>query len=45
MGYGMGKVQVLQHDGKGTLRMEDRPFVVMQDRAYVDMGVVKGPLQ
>jgi tetratricopeptide (TPR) repeat protein len=45
MGYGMGKLQVLQHDGEGGLKIEDRPFVVMNDGAYVDLGVVKGPLE
>ena len=44
MGYGMGKLQVLQHDGQGNLKFEDRPFVVMNDQAYVDLGQVKGPL-
>jgi tetratricopeptide (TPR) repeat protein len=44
MGYGMGKIQILQHDGKGGLAFEDRPFVVMNDQAYVDLGVVKGSL-
>ena len=42
MGYGMGKLQIVRHDGKGGLRLEDRPFVVMNDSAYVDLGVVKG---
>ncbi|MBX3263290.1 MAG: hypothetical protein KF782_26700 [Labilithrix sp.] len=40
MGYGMGKLQVLEHDGNGKLSFEERPFVVMIDRAYVDMGTV-----
>ncbi|MCA9648373.1 MAG: hypothetical protein KC501_00595 [Myxococcales bacterium] len=40
MGYGMGKVQVLLHDGEGRVRIEDRPFVVMQDQAQVDLGLV-----
>ncbi len=44
MGYGMGKLQIIQHDGKGGLAFSDRPFVVMNDRAYVDLGTVKGPL-
>ena len=42
MGYGMGKLQIVRHDGKGGLSLEDRPFVVMNDSAYVDLGVVKG---
>ncbi len=40
MGYGMGKLQVLEHDGTGRISFEERPFVVMVDRAYVDMGTV-----
>ncbi|MCP4661231.1 MAG: tetratricopeptide repeat protein [bacterium] len=41
MGYGMGTLQILDHDGRGKLRIEDRPFVVMTDGAYVDLGTVK----
>jgi hypothetical protein len=37
MGYGMGLVQVQQFDGK-AFRFDDRPFVVMTDHAYVDLG-------
>ncbi len=44
MGYGMGKLQVIQHDGQGALRFADRPFVVMNDKAYAELGQVKGPL-
>ena len=40
MGYGMGKLQVVEHDGNGKLSFEERPFVVMVDRGYVDMGTV-----
>jgi hypothetical protein len=40
MGYGMGVLSVVDHDGRGHLTFEDRPFVVMQDHAYVDMGKV-----
>jgi Vault protein inter-alpha-trypsin domain len=40
MGYGMGRVQILRHDGRGTLRFADRPFVVMNDRAFVELGQV-----
>ncbi|HHH29502.1 MAG TPA: hypothetical protein ENK57_14305 [Polyangiaceae bacterium] len=43
MGYGMGKVEVVHHGGKGRLRFEQRPFVVMRDDAFVDLGVVKRP--
>lgn len=40
MGYGAGMVQIIRHDGKGNLGFEDRPFVIMQDGAYVDLGTV-----
>ncbi|WP_437968019.1 AgmX/PglI C-terminal domain-containing protein [Sorangium sp. So ce260] len=40
MGYGMGKLQIVDHDGKGGLSFEERPFVVMTDRAFVDLGAV-----
>jgi TonB family protein len=45
MGYGMGKLQIVEHDGRGGLRFEERPFVVMKDQAYVDLGTVRGPLK
>jgi tetratricopeptide (TPR) repeat protein len=44
MGYGMGKLQIVEHDGKGGLRFEERPFIVMRDGAFVDMGKVSAPL-
>jgi hypothetical protein len=40
MGYGMGTVQVVAHDGAGRLKLEPRPFVVMADNAWLDMGLV-----
>jgi hypothetical protein len=41
MGYGMGKLQIIEHDGHGGLRFEERPFVVMVDQAFVDLGTVQ----
>jgi tetratricopeptide (TPR) repeat protein len=41
MGYGMGKLQIIDHDGKGGVTIEDRPFVVMVDEAFVNMGTVR----
>ncbi len=41
MGYGMGKLEIVEHDGKGTLRFEERPFIVMVDEAFVNLGTVK----
>jgi tetratricopeptide (TPR) repeat protein len=38
MGYGMGKLEIVEHDGHGGLKFEERPFVVMQDHAFVDLG-------
>ncbi|MFO7566183.1 MAG: VIT domain-containing protein [Enhygromyxa sp.] len=43
-GYGMGKLQIIEHDGRGRLRFDERPFVVMKDRAFVDLGDLAGPL-
>jgi tetratricopeptide (TPR) repeat protein len=40
MGYGMGTVQVVEHDGRGGLRVESRPFVVMTDDAMLELGSV-----
>ena len=31
-------------DGRGTLRFAQRPFVIMVDGAFVDLGEVRGPL-
>lgn len=44
MGFGMGSMRVVQHDGKGDIKVEDRPFIIMVDGAYVDLGVVSKPL-
>lgn len=44
MGYGMGKLQIVQHDGKGELRFDERPFLIMKDRAYLDLGELQKPL-
>ncbi len=41
MGYGMGKLEIIEHDGKGGLRFEERPFIIMQDHAFVNLGTVK----
>jgi len=40
MGYGMGKLEVIDHDGKGGFVFDERPFVVMTDKAFVDLGKV-----
>jgi hypothetical protein len=41
MGYGMGKLEIIEHDGNGGLTFEERPYVVMVDPAFLDLGVVK----
>lgn len=41
MGYGMGTVQVIEHDGAGAVKIEHRPFVVMNDGALLDLGAVR----
>lgn len=45
MGYGMGQLEILQHDGLGHLIFEERPYIVMQDGAFVDLGIVEQTLQ
>jgi tetratricopeptide (TPR) repeat protein len=40
MGYGMGVLQVVEHDGRGGLAVESRPFVVMADGAMLGLGEV-----
>jgi tetratricopeptide (TPR) repeat protein len=44
MGYGMGRVQAVQHDGKGGLVLREYPFVVMKDQEWIDLGTITGPL-
>lgn len=38
MGYGMGKLEIIEHDGKGKLTFRERPFVIQKDHAFVDLG-------
>ncbi len=38
MGYGMGLLQIVRYDGKGKLTFQDRPYIIMADHAYVDLG-------
>jgi tetratricopeptide (TPR) repeat protein len=41
MGYGMGQVQVIHHDGEGKLDIETLPFVAMQDQAKLLVGAIQ----
>lgn len=40
MGYGMGKLEIIDHDGDGNITFDERPFVVMVDSAYLNLGTV-----
>jgi tetratricopeptide (TPR) repeat protein len=40
MGYGMGTLEILHRDARGAISFEHRPFIVMNDKAYVDLGSV-----
>lgn len=37
MGYGMGKLEVIEHDGAGHLVFREQPFVLMKDDAWIDL--------
>jgi hypothetical protein len=39
----MGTLQVVEHDGKGALRFEQHPFVIMKDKAFVELARVQEP--
>lgn len=42
MGYGMGVLNIVRYNHKtGKIKLEFRPFVVMTNRAFVDLGKVK----
>ena len=41
MGYGMGLLEIQRFDGKGHLSFEDRPYVIMTDHAFVNLGTYK----
>jgi hypothetical protein len=40
MGFGLGSMMVIDHDGKGGVAFSDRTFVIMVDGAFVDLGKV-----
>jgi tetratricopeptide (TPR) repeat protein len=37
----LGKVEIIEHDGRGGLRFEERPFVFMQQQSYFQLGVIQ----
>ena len=43
MGYGMGKLQVIDHDGQGGLQFAEHPFVIMKDKAFVQLARIEKP--
>lgn len=43
MGLGIGTVQVIRHDGKGTITVEDRPFVLQKDGVTIPLGEIASP--
>jgi len=38
--HGAGKLEIVEHDGQGQLFFDERPFVVLKERAYVDLGTL-----
>lgn len=40
MGFGMGKIDVIAHDGNGHVRIDTRPFVIMNENATVHLGSI-----
>jgi tetratricopeptide (TPR) repeat protein len=44
LGYGMGKLEIIEHDGAGRLRFDQRPFIVQRGDAKLDLGTLDGPL-
>jgi len=41
MGYGMGVLNIVRYDSNGKIRLEFRPYVVMTNQAFVDLGKVQ----
>ncbi|HEX7839453.1 MAG TPA: hypothetical protein VF469_18375, partial [Kofleriaceae bacterium] len=39
-GVGLGAIQIVRHDGRGGLTIEDRPFVLQIDDGMIDVGIV-----
>ena len=41
MGFGMGALQIIRFNGFKKVKIETRPFVIMNDGAFIDLGIVK----
>lgn len=42
MGFGMGKVDIVDHDGNGNVSVDTRPFVILNQDAAVHLGRIDG---
>jgi Vault protein inter-alpha-trypsin domain len=40
-GHAMGTVQVVSHDGRGHIRLEAHPFVLMQQKGVLQLGSIE----
>lgn len=40
-GLGIGTVQVIRHDGNGTVTVDDRPFVLQKDGVTIPLGAIE----
>jgi hypothetical protein len=38
--FALGTVEILRHDGHGKLTFQTRPFVVMVDHAFAELGTI-----
>jgi tetratricopeptide (TPR) repeat protein len=41
MGYGLGRVQIIHFDGQGGIGLESRPYVIMADNAWIELGELR----
>ena len=39
-GLVLGRVQILRHDGRGGLRLEDRPFAAADGQVVIELGTI-----
>ena len=37
----MGVLHIIAHDGAGSCSIDARPFVIMRDRAYIELGTLE----
>jgi len=44
MGFGMGKVDIIAHDGEGKVDVDTRPFVILNEDATVHLGQIEPPM-